>query len=88
MKVRSGYLLRSIAGSHLVVPLGERSAEFNGMISLNDTGAFLWKQLEKGATEEELAASLTKNYENVDPAEAKTAVRDFLDSLRDVPCLE
>lgn len=88
MKIKSGFMLRSIAGSYIVVPVGKRSADFNGMITLNETSAFLWKQLETGATEEELAAAILRNYEDVDEAQAKAAVRQFLDQLREVNCFE
>ena len=88
MKVKPGYLFRSIAGSHIVLPTGARNTEFNGMITLNDTGAFLWKRLEKGATEEELAAALAEHFEDVTPDSAQTDVKEFLDSLKDVPCFE
>lgn len=88
MKVKSGYLLRSIAGSHIVLPLGARSAEFNGMITLNGTGAFLWKLLVKGAEEEELARALVSNYEDVELPEAREAVREFLETLQQTGCLE
>jgi hypothetical protein len=43
---------------------------FNGMITLNDTGAFLWKKLEKGAEKEALAAALLDEYE-VSPEKAE-----------------
>lgn len=88
MKVKSGYLLRSIAGGHIVLPLGARSAEFNGMITLNGTGAFLWKLLVKGAEEKELAQALVSNYEDVELPEAREAVREFLETLQQTGCLE
>ena len=88
MKIKSGFLLRTIAGSSIVVPVGNRSLDFNGMITLNGTAAFLWKRLEQGATEEELAAAILENYEDVDEAEAKKSVADFLEKLREVDCLE
>ena len=41
MKVKDGFVLRAIAGSNIVVPVGAATAQFNGMITLNDSGAFL-----------------------------------------------
>ena len=88
MKIKSGYMLRSIAGCHIVVSVGKRTLDFNGMINLNDTGAFLWKRLEQGATEDELTAAILENYVNVDEPTARKAVKDFIASLEQAKCLE
>lgn len=48
MKIKSDYLLRKVADSYVVVPVGKATVDFNGMINLNETGAFLWQQLQKG----------------------------------------
>ena len=42
IKIKEGFLLRKVAGDHVVVPVGEAGKVFHGMIRLNDTGAFLW----------------------------------------------
>lgn len=63
MKIKSGFMLREVAGSYVVVAVGERSNEFNGMINLNSTGAFLWKRVERGAEREDLLSALLEEYE-------------------------
>ena len=47
MKIKQGFILREVAGSYLVVAVGEAVKRFNGVINLNETGAFLWRLLEK-----------------------------------------
>ena len=42
MKIKSGFAKRNIAGSEIVVPVGENASRFNGMITLNETGSFFW----------------------------------------------
>ena len=88
MKIKSGFMLRSIAGCKVVVSVGKRTLEFNGIINLNDTGAFLWERLEKGATEDELVAAILENYTDVDEPTARESVRYFLDTLRAADCLD
>ena len=88
MKIKSGFMLRSIAGRNIVVPVGNRSLDFNGMITLNESATFLWEQLEKGAEEQELVRAVLERYEDVDEDLAKKSVSDFLDKLREVDCLE
>lgn len=45
MKIKEGFILRNVAGSYVVVPIGEATLDFNGMMSLNETGAFLFGKL-------------------------------------------
>ena len=42
MKIKKGFVKRNIAGSEIVVTVGKTAAEFNGMITLNESGAFFW----------------------------------------------
>ena len=43
MKIKSDFLLKKVADSYVVVPVGKATVSFNGMITLNETGAFLWE---------------------------------------------
>ncbi len=86
MKIKDGYVLREIAGNNIVVEVGGK-VSFNGMITLNDTGAFLWKKLEKGAEKEALAAALLDEYE-VSPEKAEEDVALFLQKLEGAAVLE
>lgn len=77
MKIKGGFMLRDVAGSYVVVPMGKEAADFNGMITLNETGAFLWRQLEKGCTREELLAAMQKEYDVTEERAAK-GIEKFL----------
>ena len=46
MKIKEGFLLRQIAGQNVVLPTGNE-LDLNMMITLNDTGVFLWEWLQK-----------------------------------------
>ena len=48
MKLKKDFVMRRIANTCVVVPTGDTMVDFNGMLSLNETGAFLWERLEKG----------------------------------------
>lgn len=82
MKIKDGYMLRNVAGSYVVVPMGKEAADFNGMITLNETGAFLWKMLERERTPEELAQALQREYE-VSAEQAQKSVLRFLEKLKE-----
>jgi hypothetical protein len=81
MKIKEGFMLREVAGQWVVVPLGERVVEFSGIMTLNETGAFLWKKLESGVqNEEELVAALLAEYD----VDKETAQRDVSEFISDV----
>jgi len=82
MKIKEGFMLRDVAGSYVVVPMGKEAADFNGMITLNETGAFLWKQLEKGCTREELLAAMQKEYD-VTEERASQGIEKFLAQIEE-----
>lgn len=79
MKIKDGYLLKEVAGSHIVVPVGDLN--FEGLINLNETGALLWGKIEKGCTREELVSALVAEYE-VDEAIASKDVDAFIEILK------
>lgn len=88
MKIKDGFMLREIVGTWLVVPIGERVVDFNGMITLSDTGAFLWNIMsEKDCSEEELISALLSEYE-VDRVITEVDVRDFLETLEAMRIIE
>lgn len=87
MKIRPNFLLREVAGSPVVVPVGDATKRFNGMIKLNATGAYLWKHLANDTTEDALTDALCADYE-VDRETAARDVTAFLTALRGAGILE
>ena len=81
MKIKEGFMLREVAGSYVVVAVGKRSEQFNGMVNLNETGAFLWKLVEQGASRDELLNSLLEAYE-VEREKAEKDVDKFISVLQ------
>lgn len=87
MQTREGYLLRDVAGAPVVVATGKAAEQFLGMMNLNKTGAFFWKLLEKGATEEELVEKALEQYE-VSEEVVRRDVKGFLERLTQIGALE
>ena len=87
LKLKEGLILREVAGSYVVVAVGKAAVEFNAMITLNETGAFLWKALEKGATEESLTEALLDEYE-VDKDTASADVKEFIEKIKEAKLLK
>ena len=86
MKLKDGFILRTVAGQSVVLPVGG-DLDLNMMITLNDTGAFLWEKLQAGTTEAILVRALLEEYD-VDEAAAKNAVSGFVKKLNDNGFLE
>lgn len=87
MKLNPDFILRQVAGTWVAVPVGMTCVSFNGMLSLNDSGAMLWRVLEKGGSREDLAEALTSAYE-VDAVTALADADEFLATLAAAGCLE
>ncbi len=87
MKLREGFALRQVADTWVVMPLGEKSVDFNGMLTLNDTGAVLWQALEKGGDREALIGALLQEYDATREQVAPD-VDAFLQKLQNAGCLE
>ena len=63
MKIKKGFNLRVMCGENIVTAEGLEHINFNKLISLNATAAFLWnKVVDKDFTVEEMAEYLVEEY--------------------------
>ena len=86
MKLKNGFVLRQVGGQTVVLPSGSE-LDLNMMITLNDTGKFLWERLEKGAELQELVKALCAEFE-VEEDRAKAGVSAFVENLKSHGFLE
>lgn len=64
MKLKEGFKLRPLGREFIIVGEGRSQVNFNKMISLNDTAAYLWKELSgMDFTVEDMADKLCEQYE-------------------------
>lgn len=87
MKIKDGFILREVAGSCVVIGIGGDSVDFDGMINVNDTGAFLWKKLTEGSDEASLVRAMLDEYD-VDEETAKKDIAEFVELLRSEKLIE
>lgn len=67
MKAKTGFALREICGEQIMVAEGKENIDYTNVISMNDTSAFLWKQVSgKEFTIDDLVKLLVDNYQNED----------------------
>ena len=87
MKIKEGFMLKNIAGANVVVPVGSNTVSFRSVITLNESGAFLWKQLENDTTKEKVLEAMLSEYA-VDQATAKADIDEFVELLQKADLLQ
>lgn len=81
MKIKEGFILRTVAGETVALPT-HGITDVDMMITLNDTGRFLWECLQKDVDEEVLVEALLDEYE-VSREMATEAVKAFVAQLKE-----
>jgi len=87
MKIKGEYLLREVVGETILIPVGKTALEYNGMIIINETGAFIWKALMDGMNEQELLNKMVEEFD-VKLDEASADLNEFLLYLKNVGLVE
>lgn len=72
MKKIKEFILREVADEYILIPTGKTTEEFNGIISLTETAAFIYNHIEEADSFEALVNMITSEY-NVDK---ETAAKD------------
>lgn len=81
MKLKTGFVLRQVAGQNVVLPSGD-DLDLNMMITLNETGKFIWNLLGEEIEEADIVAAILNEY-NVDRITAEAAVAGFIRKLNE-----
>ncbi|MBQ3299516.1 MAG: PqqD family protein [Ruminococcus sp.] len=87
MKIKEDFVLRKVADSYVVVPVNKLTLDFNGIITLNETGAVLFEKMQKGTSREELIENLLAEYD-VSREKAEADVDKFIQKAKDADVLE
>ncbi len=87
MKIKSGFAKRKIADSNIVVPVGKATNDFNGMITLNESGSFFWDCFTSDTNIDEVVKKVTSEYD-IDENTARKDIENFVDMLRNNNLLE
>ena len=89
MKIKKGFVLRTVCGENVIVGEGLDAINFGRMLCLNETAAWLWKQaIEQGDfTAESLTEALCAEYE-VSPEQALGDVKETIENWTKLGVLE
>ena len=81
MKLNENFILKSIAGTAVVVPVGEAVNDIKGMITLNDPAEIIWKGLENGKDIDSIVEDIKSEYDAPEDV-IRNDVDAFLNKLR------
>ena len=84
MKLNSDFLIHDTGNGEMLIPVGEETKKFHGVIKLNGTGSEIVHLLENNdLTMEELLNHFYEEYEE-DQEVIKQSVTDFVNKLKEI----
>lgn len=83
MKLKKEFILRNIVGETVLVPINKSESNFDGLITINEVGKFIWENIESAKDEEDLLSKILDEYD-VEEEIARKDLNDFLQKLKDV----
>lgn len=83
VKIDKNFIVREVAGEYILIPVGEAALKFNGVFSVTEVGAEIWKGLTEGKKKEEIITCILEEYE-VDETSLRTDYDAFIDRIREL----
>lgn len=77
MKTKKGFVLRNVCGENIIVAEGKENIDFTKIISMNETAAYLWKNVEGKVFDSDTLMSLLINEYEVDDATANKDAKNI-----------
>lgn len=87
MKIKDGFVIRTVGDRKIAVPIGRRASEIQGLVSLNDTAAAIWEILQKEQEEKDVVECLLQQYD-ADRWEVEECVHSFIEEMEEKGVLE
>lgn len=88
MRIIEGFKRRVIAGQSIISGEGLRQVDFNKIIGLNPTAAYLWEQVEGIEFTQEMLVDLLTSHYDVDEATAQSDAAEVIKSWTDIGLIE
>ena len=76
----SSIVTRKTGNEYVLVPITNNIADMNSVYTLNETGAYIWEQIDGKRNVEEIITSLTEEYD-IDKQNAVADVFTFIDTM-------
>jgi len=73
---------RKTGNEYVLVPVANNIADMNSVYTLNETGAFIWDQIDGKRTVSEIIAAVAQEYD-IDKDLASKDVFDFIENMKE-----
>ena len=83
MKLKDEFVITDLGESSVLVPVGEMAESLHGIIQLNETAAFIVKQMKDDITIDQIVDALIREYE-VERDEAEKSVLAVVEKLNEM----
>lgn len=83
MRVNPEFIARDIAGELVLVPVGATAKKCEGLITCNEVGTLIWKQLETSAREDAILDAILEEFD-IDEKTARADMEEFISKLREM----
>ena len=87
MKIKEGFITKKVAVDVIVIPAEQALVDFKAIITLNETGAYLWELLKEDISKEKLLENMLKEYD-ADEKILSADIDEFLSVLEEKGLLE
>ena len=85
MKLNENFLIHQTDNGEILIPVGEETKKFHGVVKLNETGAEIVHLLEDNDLSlEQLLEHFYNEYPDSDKEEIKQGVTQFVNKLREI----
>lgn len=86
-RIKSGFILREIAGEYTIVPVDSESLISNALMAPNDSAVFLWKAFQEPSTKEDVVRKGLREYETTEEV-IRNSIDHFVESTLKYKILE
>jgi Coenzyme PQQ synthesis protein D (PqqD) len=87
VRKKGEFVTRSIAGETIVVPVRGQVGDLDAIYNLNETGAFIWDQIDGRKSVTQVVEALRAEFE-VSPEEAEKETSEFIAGLEAAGMIE
>jgi len=82
-KIKKSFVTREVGNELVLVPLTGNVEQMNELFTMNETGRFIWKNINDDTTIEELAEKMVEDFE-VSPEMARSDISVFLEKMSEM----
>lgn len=86
MKLKYNFVVREVANKTVAIPVGNQNEEYDCMITLNESGGFLFNLLKEDITKDQLVSAFLSEYDTTKKQAEKTVV-EFIEKLKQADIL-